>query len=101
MRVLDGMEAKGDAQAAVRGITHRARMVNEAVARDFAAWADSSGYRVDTLEVLDTGAVIVEFVHAGTLLMLDITRHTVAIARAARERRGEYIGWQAPIQRQD
>ncbi|CAN5193270.1 hypothetical protein BH10PSE17_BH10PSE17_18890 [soil metagenome] len=101
MRVLDSMEAKGDVQDAVRGITHRVRMVNEAVARDFAAWANSAGYRVDTLEVLDTGAVTVEFVHAGTLLMLDITRHTVAISRAARERRGEYIGWQAPIQPQD
>jgi hypothetical protein len=58
----------------------------------------ANGYRVDRVEALEDGRSVVEFVHAGTMQLPDISRHSVAINRAARELQGSYDGWEARVQ---
>lgn len=97
LQVLQSLERHGDDATAVRRIEHWAHFASDAAARDFAAWAQARGYRVGATTTTDDGRHSLRFAHEGTVLLPDITAHTIALRRKAAELGGDYDGWETPV----
>lgn len=99
MRVLDALREKGDISTMNRGVSHWAYFPKQREAQQLADWANANGYTVNSVGLTDDKtSVAVRFTHDGTMQLADITSHTIAINRKARELGGEYDGWETSVE---
>lgn len=97
MKVLDELRKQGDPAEAVRPVRHWADFPEAAAAEAFAAWARGQGY---TVEPPDPASPLeVRFGHEGSMVLDDVTRHTIRIGRKVRELGGTYDGWETSVER--
>jgi hypothetical protein len=94
---LDALRKRGDPAEAVREVRHRAVFPGPTAAEAFAAWARGEGYAVDPAEAAAPAEV--RFRHQGTMVLEDLTRHTILAGRKARELGGSYGGWETTVER--
>jgi hypothetical protein len=95
--VLDTLEKQGDDGSASRQIDHWAYFVAVSDADLYRNWLLEQAYRPGTASKADDGRYCVHFSHDGTVRLQAITSHTIPLAFKARELRGEYNGWEAPV----
>jgi len=99
LQVLDVLRERGDATQKPREISHWAYFADPEQARRFADWAKANNYNVGDIEPLETsGKTTVRLSHVGTVVLEDITRHTIGLNRKARELNGDYDGWETSIE---
>ena len=98
MRVLDALRQKGDVSDTSRRVMHWAYFPEPSDAHQFADWAESRGYLVESVAPTEDGKSAVRFAHEGTMALADVTRHTLAINREVRSLGGEYDGWETSVE---
>lgn len=95
--VLEELRKSGDDGATSRKFDHWAYFPELAAAGKFADWARGDGYFEVKVTRKDDGQFCVRLAHNGTAELADITSHTIALARRARELAGSYDGWETPV----
>lgn len=98
MRVLKVLRQKGDAGDVTRRVMHWVYFADPSDAHQFADWAEANGYLVESVAPTEDGQSAVRFAHEGTMMLADITRHTLAIDREARAFAGRYDGWETSVE---
>ncbi|KVN43229.1 hypothetical protein WT12_25925 [Burkholderia territorii] len=98
MRVLDALRQKGDMSDVSRRVMHWAYFAEPSDAHQFADWAESKGYLVESVAPTEDGKSAVRFAHEGTMVLADITHHTLEINREVRSLGGEYDGWETSVE---
>lgn len=102
MEVQTILVERGDDVSKVRPIAHWTYFKEEAAARDFAGWAAEAGYKSVSTEPAEGEAKplwLVRMHHNGTLQLNDVSSHSLALSRKARETDGHYDGWESAITR--
>ncbi|WP_426395234.1 DUF695 domain-containing protein [Ralstonia sp. R-29] len=98
IRVLDALKDKGDISNVSRPVSHWAYFPTPQEAQQFADWARTNAYQVDS--VAPTGdKVEVRFTHEATMELEDITYHTIIINRKTKALGGDYDGWETSVER--
>lgn len=100
MEVQAVLRDQGDRPEKSRRIGHWIYFRDEAAARQFAGWAAETGYQgIAITPPAEDGPPLwrVAMSHEGTLQLTDISAHSLAIGRRAREAGGQYDGWEAPV----
>ncbi|HDR9256667.1 TPA: DUF695 domain-containing protein [Burkholderia vietnamiensis] len=98
MRALDALLQKGDVGDVSRRVAHWAYFPDPSDAHQFADWAESKGYLVESVAPTEDGKSAVRFAHEGTMALADITRHTLEINREVRALGGSYDGWETSVE---
>ena len=91
---------RGDQPEKVREVEHWTCFQKETAARAFAGWASEGGYTGVFVDPPAEGGPplwCVKMKHQGTLQLNDISGHSLAISRKARESGGQYNGWGSPL----
>ncbi|MDJ0920595.1 MAG: DUF695 domain-containing protein [Henriciella sp.] len=107
-QVMADMDAKralsenGDNQYAERPVDHWAYFNNRDDAERFARWSVQQGYLDVEVSSQKEGILartnwLVRMNHIGTVLLNDITHHTVKLSNQAREHGGTYDGWETQV----
>ena len=102
MEVLRALNEGGDDSSAKRQVDHWAFFKTKTSAEQFAEWCEQSKYRNVVVEKSKQGLSgpvewAVHFSHDGTMMLNDITGHTISIDRKVREVGGEYDGWETQV----
>ena len=97
LRVLDALRAQGDDEHASREVSHWAYFPDRQAADRFADWLTAGGYRVSGVEQRSVQTEV-RFTHVGTMVLEDITHHTINIGRKASELNGDYDGWETSVE---
>jgi hypothetical protein len=100
MEVQRALIERGDRPEKIREIEHWSYFQEETAARAFAGWASDAGYADVSAEPPAEGGPplwCVRMKHHGTLQLNDISGHSLAISRNAREGGGQYDGWESPL----
>lgn len=102
MEVTQALSERGDDQYAERPVEHWAYFESKAEARTFANWGVENGYKdVEVFQQKDGLLVrskwLVRFKHHGTMVLNDISHHSIKLSRQAREHGGVYDGWETPV----
>ena len=99
--VLRVLEENGDDGSASRRIDQWAYFPSQSAANEFRGWVQEQGYSVEQSEAAEDGQYPVRFWHEGTVLLPDITSHTIALRRRASELEGSYDGWETFVCKPD
>lgn len=100
LKVLDVLKANGDKEEMQREIFHWAYFPDMKIANSFVEWTKSNNYKfIDTGLTNDKKSAKVHFSHVGTMSLRDITSHTIAINRKAKEMKGDYDGWETSVEK--
>lgn len=102
MQVLGNLRKNGDIHEAEREVDHWAYFDNKESAEIFTKWLNERNYKDITMNEHTEDArhsYCVRSKHIGTMLLGDITHHTLAQHRKATELGGEYDGWETFIVR--
>src|SRR5215831_4763650 len=95
LQVLDALREQGDNAEKSREVTHWAYFRDSSAARLFSDWAVAAGYAVPERQSSEGGGESkMRFIHRGTMVLEDITHHSITISRKVRELGGEYDGWE-------
>ena len=98
MRVLEHLREHGDIHDTERAIDHMSYFKTRADADAYTAWLEDNGYTNISVVTDAQGPEIgVECQHFGSAGLDEITSHTLALSRKARELGGEYDGWVSPV----
>ena len=98
--VLDALRDRGDNSEKSRELTHWAYFRDSDAAKHFSDWAAGTGYSVAELQSPESGGEFkVRFTHRGTMVLEDITHHSIT-GRKARELGEEYDGWKTSVEKQ-
>ncbi len=99
MKVLSELRAHNDDETKARDVDHWSYFPDEKTAKLFADRLGNAGYTVKG--ILPPDGEITEWcvrsLHNGTMLLNDITHHTLAHSRFAEELGGNYDGWETII----
>jgi hypothetical protein len=99
MKVIKALKERGDDPEISRVVDHWIYFENKAAAADFIIWAEGDRFTEKPENSCDTDSgYCVRLVHQGTMLLNDITSHTIALNRKATEYGGEYDGWETQVQ---
>lgn len=102
MQVLDSLAQHGDDHILERPIHHWLICNSRQDAEKCAEKLDKKVFRDTKVEKISQGLLrkakwCVLTTHIGTVLLNDITKHTIQLARLAKETGGEYDGWETPV----
>ncbi|MFN3608510.1 MAG: DUF695 domain-containing protein [Hyphomonas sp.] len=100
MEVQAVLREQGDRPEKSRRINHWIYFRDEEVAQRFGGWAAEQAYQNITITPPEAdGAPLwrVQMAHEGTLQLEDISRHSLAIGRQARDTGGHYDGWETQV----
>lgn len=102
MEVKQALYERGDDQYAERPIEHWTYFDSKTDADTFADWGRKNGYKeVEVFRqkdgLLTRTTWLVRFTHQGTMVLNDITHHTIKLSKQAREHGGAYDGWETPV----
>jgi hypothetical protein len=93
LSVLETLDTHGDDNTISRNIDHLAFFPSQSAANQFGQWLKNKGYGLDGNEIIEDGKFCVHFSHEGSVQLLDIISHTIALRRKASELGGNYDGW--------
>lgn len=102
MDVKRALSENGDDQHAERQVDHWVYFDNRDDAERFAAWSSQQEY-IDVEVVPQKEGILartkwlVRMKHQGTMLLNDISHHTIKISNKAREHGGVYDGWETQV----
>lgn len=104
--VLNSLAENGDDPEAVRPVNHWSYFEDKTTALEFSTYLASEGYEGVEISKHKDGIFskprwVVRSRHEGTMLLNDITSHTLKHDRKARSLMGDYDGWEALIVRRD
>ncbi len=101
LRVMEVLRQHGDDVRQPREIDHWAYFESVEAASLFASWAQDAGFqlREEVEQREDRFAVLLS--HIGTMVLNDLTSHTIALAEKAQELGGKYDGWETRVMRPD
>lgn len=102
MEVLQALSDRGDDQNAERPVEHWIDFQSKETADQFAKWGNEAGYQEVEVIRHKVGLLArtnwsVSLKHSGTMLLNDITHHTLKLSRKARELGGVYDGWETQV----
>lgn len=98
MDVLENLQENGDIAGRKRQVRHWAYFETKSNADSFADWIAEKDYQLlSNGQDNESGEHLVLFMHVGTMELGDITRHTIASSRKARELSGRYDGWETRV----
>ena len=100
--LLHSLQQKGDIASAERSVEHWTYFNNQYEAKKFEGWLRGNGYAGTHIEKVKEGFLsapkwLVRSRHNGTMLLNDITRHTLAHLRQAKRLGGDYDGWETQV----
>ena len=100
LQVIDQLLESGDDPSLARRIDHWATFPRREEAASFRAWAEGEGYHVEgILDPDETDACYaVRLYHVGAPRIEDVSQVTIRLSDAARERGGEYDGWETTVE---
>lgn len=95
LRVREQLAQHGDDGTAPRRVDHWIYFDQKGDSVDFVIWAEHNRFAADSEHSgdRDDGRYCVRLYHEGTLVLSDITSHTIALRRKAEECGGDYDGW--------
>lgn len=100
LKVLDALKDNGDIPSKPREVLHWAYFPEMKAAEKFGEWAKSNRYKLISIEHTDDRKNVgVRFSHVGTMVLEDITHHTIGLNRKARELKGDYDGWETSVEK--
>lgn len=102
MYVKRVLTEQGDDQYAERKIEHWTIFEQKTDAEKFAEWGNGQGYlEIEVFKkkdgLLSPATWLVRFSHSGTMVLNDITHHTLKLSNQARTLNGTYDGWETQI----
>ncbi len=102
MEVKQALSDRGDNQYAERPVEHWSYFDSKEQADQFAKWGIENGYEDAEVFRQKDGLFaptkwLVRFKHQGTMLLNDITHHTIKLSKQARQFGGVYDGWETPV----
>lgn len=100
LKVLNALTQNGDIATIEREVFHWAYFPQKFNAQRFVDWLNSQEYEVLSFKN-ENKEFQVRFSHVGTMILPDLTRHTIAINRQARAMSGEYDGWDTSVEKQN
>lgn len=100
LKVLNALTQNGDNPSIEREVFHWAYFEQESNAQNFAEWLSSQGYSVSSTNI-ENKNYQVRFSHIGSMILPEITRHTVTLNRQARSMNGDYDGWETSVEKQN
>lgn len=102
MDVKQALSDRGDDQYTERPVEHWSYFDAKVDADRFAAWGNQNGY--EDVEVfrqkdglLARAKWLVRFKHQGTMVLNDISHHSIKLSNQARAHHGIYDGWETPV----
>lgn len=100
--VLNSLAENGDDPEAIRPVNHWSYFKDKTAALEFSTYLTSEGYEGVEISKHKDGVFskphwLVRSRHEGTMLLNDITSHTLKHDRKARSLMGHYDGWEALI----
>ena len=100
LKVIDSLAENGDDLSLARRIDHWATFSDKAKALAFQVWAKGEGFHVESIldPDEDDEAFAVRLYHVGTPRVEEISPVTIRLADAAKERDGEYDGWETSVE---
>ena len=101
IHVLEALAERGDDPDAVRQVDHWAYFKSAAQQAAFRRWLEAEGYDLHAADDEVPGEYPVRFFHRSTVRLAEISGHTVALARKARELGGTYDGWETSVEKPD
>lgn len=102
MEVQRALSEAGDNADKVRRIEHWTYFREEDAAHGFSEWATGKAYldvQLVTPAETEKPLWLVRMAHEGTLRPGDVSGHSLAISREARNSGGQYDGWESPVTR--
>jgi roadblock/LC7 domain-containing protein len=100
MKVLDALKKNGDMPDRPREVFHWAYFLEMKTANKFGEWAKSNHYKLISVEFTEGKKQVgVRFSHMGTMVLEDITHHTIGLNRKAKEMNGDYDGWETSVEK--
>lgn len=101
MKVLEALRKEGDLDTLSREVLHWAYFTELNDASTFTKWIETEGYRVISVKNTEDGAQMqVHFSHHGTMMLQDITHHTIMLNRKAKNLNGDYDGWETSVEKE-
>lgn len=101
MKVLEALRKEGDLETLSREVLHWAYFTELNDASTFTKWLETEGYRVISVKKTEDGAQMeVHFSHHGTMMLQDITHHTIMLKRKAKDLNGDYDGWETSVEKE-
>ena len=102
LNLLRNLEDNGDNPEIERQIDHLAYLPSEQARLAFRSWVEDQGYGVSAARevVGEELPFALEFTHVGRTAYPDVTGHSIAISRKARELGGTYDGWGTTVEKQ-
>jgi hypothetical protein len=103
MKVMNAANEAGDVASIVRKIDHWSYFADRTSAESFVEAAGAEGFELndDPFRETEDGRVQVGCSHQGSLLLADLTHHTLWLRRKAEELGGNYDGWEAPVSKEE
>jgi hypothetical protein len=99
--VLDTLAKEGDIKDKAREVEHWAYFPDITPAEKFSQWAIEQKYHILYHGKDDDGIKYLgKYTHVGTMNLEDISGHTLASFRKARELGGDYDGWETSVERE-
>lgn len=100
--VVNVLFEQGDQHDVERPVDHWTYFSKQSSASEFAGWLANEGYDSVEIEQIDgefpsQRKWLVRSNHTGTMVLTDITSHTLKHAQKARELEGEYDGWETRV----
>lgn len=102
MEVKRALDERGDDQYAERPIDHWVYFDKRDDAQRFAEWSRQEGYLEIEIVRQKNGILartkwLIRMNHRGTMLLNDITHHTIKLSNQARDHGGTYDGWETQV----
>lgn len=102
MDVKQALADNGDNQYAERPVEHWSYFDRKGDAKKYADWAEQQGYLSVSVSRQKDGLLaptrwLVRFNHRGTMVLNDITHHTIKLSNQARKNGGAYDGWETQV----
>jgi hypothetical protein len=100
--VLFSLQENGDNPQTARQIDHLVYLPSEDAREAFRSWIEGEGYKLIRINQMEEGELrfSIEFTHVGRTVLGEISSHSIAISRRARELGGAYDGWGTTVEAQ-
>lgn len=97
--VIEQLKKHGDDGSAARKVDHWCYFPSQSASSPFITWAIEQGYQYDQglSGPSKGGRHCVRLSHTGTIILADITHHTISLRRKASEHGGDYDGWETQV----
>ncbi|MBK1790254.1 DUF695 domain-containing protein [Persicirhabdus sediminis] len=99
LRVLENLASHGDDGSVPRQVDHWIYFENQSASLDFLSWAKNAQYTEEpgNSHQAEDGRYCVRVSHHGSLMIGDISSHSISLSHKSKEYGGEYDGWETQV----